>query len=221
MAALCGGCAGALTGRQLNCTATGHAKAARGGRMRMTEFEFVFPLFALLVGLSITEMLSGLAHALKSKRDIHVGWLAPLLGTLILANLAMFWQGSWEIRHEITASSGSLLLVLMVGGAYFLAASMVFPSWGAEVRDLDEHFMDVAAGSLAFHRSLQPGLFHPGRDGDQRAAEPVVVGRQRAVPGALADRGLGSGPVDDPGFALGTDRRARGPAGCRLTCVPH
>ena len=108
----------------------------------MSEFEFVFPLFALLVGLAVTEMLAGLAHALKSKRDIHVGWLTPLLGTLILINLAMFWQGSWEMRDAITASSSSFLLVLAVGGTYFLAASLTFPSWDANVRDPDQHFMD-------------------------------------------------------------------------------
>lgn len=110
-------------------------------RCGMTEFEFVFPLLALLIGLSVAEMLSGLSQALKSKRDVRVGWLTPLLGMLILINLAMFWQGSWEIRHGITASSASLLLILVVGAAYFLAASMVFPSWGSHVRDLDEHFM--------------------------------------------------------------------------------
>jgi hypothetical protein len=109
----------------------------------MSEFEFVFPLFALLVGLSMAEMLAGLAHALKSKRDIHVGWMTPLLGTLILINLAMFWQGSWEMREGITASSASLLLVLAVGGTYFLAASLVFPSSDANVRDLDQHFMSI------------------------------------------------------------------------------
>ena len=43
----------------------------------MTAFEFVFPLFGLLVGLSIAEMLSGLATALKSKRDMRVEWLTP------------------------------------------------------------------------------------------------------------------------------------------------
>jgi hypothetical protein len=32
----------------------------------MTAFEFVFPLFGLLVGLSFAEMLSGLVRALKS-----------------------------------------------------------------------------------------------------------------------------------------------------------
>ena len=114
----------------------------------MSEFEFVFPLFALLVGLSMAEMLSGLAHALKSKRDIRAGWLTPLLGTIVLINLAMFWQGSWEIRGTVTADPASLLLVLAVGGAYYLAASLVFPSSGADVRDLDEHFMDIRTVAL-------------------------------------------------------------------------
>lgn len=108
----------------------------------MTAFEFVFPLFGLLVGLSYAEMLSGLARSLKNKREVRVGWLTPLLGTLILINLTMFWQGAWEVRDVTAPTSVSLLLILAIGGGYFLAASMVFPSPGAEVRDLDSHFMD-------------------------------------------------------------------------------
>ncbi len=108
----------------------------------MTAFEFVFPLFGLLVGLSFAEMLSGLARSLKNKREVRVGWLTPLLGTLILINLTMFWQGAWEVRDVAAPTSVSLLLILAVGGGYFLAASMVFPSPGAEVSDLDSHFMD-------------------------------------------------------------------------------
>jgi lysylphosphatidylglycerol synthetase-like protein (DUF2156 family) len=108
----------------------------------MTAFEFVFPLFGLLVGLSFAEMLSGLARSLKNKREVRVGWLTPLLGTLILINLTMFWQGAWEVRDVAAPTSVSLLLILAIGGGYFLAASMVFPSPGAEVRELDTHFMD-------------------------------------------------------------------------------
>lgn len=108
----------------------------------MTAFEFVFPLFGLLVGLSFAEMLSGLARSLKNKHEVRVGWLTPLLGTLILINLTMFWQGAWEVRDVAAPTSVSLFLILAVGGGYFLAASMIFPAAGAEVRDLDEHFMD-------------------------------------------------------------------------------
>ena len=147
----------------------------------MSEFEFVFPLFALLVGLSVTEMLAGLAHALKSKRDIHVGWLTPLLGTLILINLAMFWQGSWDMRDSMTASSSSFLLVLAVGGTYFLAASLTFPSWDANVRDLDQHFMD--------NRKLA---------------------RKCRVPRAPARGGIGARPTGNPCGSVDPDPRAPG-----------
>jgi hypothetical protein len=107
----------------------------------MTAFEFVFPLFGLLVGLSFADMLGGLARALKNKRNVRVGWLTPLLGLVILVNLTMIWLGAWEMRDVAKPSSSAMLFILIVGGSYFLAASLVFPSSGAEVRDLDEHFM--------------------------------------------------------------------------------
>jgi len=107
----------------------------------MTAFEFVFPLFGLLVGLSYAEMLAGLARALKNKREVRVGWLTPLLGLVILVNLTMIWLGSWEMRDVAKPSSAALLFILAVGGSYFLAASLVFPSASADVSDLDDHFM--------------------------------------------------------------------------------
>jgi hypothetical protein len=107
----------------------------------MTAFEFVFPLFGLLVGLAYADMLAGLARALKNRNEVRVGWLTPLLGLVILVNLTMIWLGAWELRDVAAPSSSGMLFILVVGGTYFLASSMVFPSPGSEVRDLDEHFM--------------------------------------------------------------------------------
>jgi hypothetical protein len=107
----------------------------------MTAFEFVFPLFGLLVGLSFADMLGGLARALKNKREVRVGWLTPLLGLVILVNLTMIWLGAWDMRDVAKPSSSGMLFILVVGGSYFLASSLVFPSSGDDVRDLDDHFM--------------------------------------------------------------------------------
>lgn len=114
----------------------------------MTAFEFVFPLFGLLVGLSYTEMLGGLARILKSPRDVRVGWLVPLLGLLVLTNLTMFWYGAWQLRHLASPTSGTLLTTLLVGGVYFLAASLVFPNAGDPVADLDDHFLATRRTAL-------------------------------------------------------------------------
>lgn len=127
----------------------------------MTAFEFIFPLFGLLVGLTYTEMLAGLARALKSSRDVKIGWLVPLLGILILINLTMFWYGAWQMRHVAVPTSGALLMTLLVGGTYYLAASLVFPNAEDNVPDLDDHFFRVRRQSLiaiAFCNLLGLGL---------------------------------------------------------------
>ena len=139
----------------------------------MTGFEFVFPLFGLLVGLSYAEMLAGLARSLKNKRDVHVGWLTPLLGLVVLLNLTMIWLGAWDMRNVAEPSSTGMLFILIVGGAYFLAASMVFPATGAEVRDLDEHFMEhrkVALLTIATCNSLYIGRVAIAHMGEFTAA---------------------------------------------------
>ena len=56
----------------------------------MTEFEFIFALYALLLGLSLIELLSGLGRALELKfatgedgRDFTIGWLSPALAVSV------------------------------------------------------------------------------------------------------------------------------------------
>jgi len=151
----------------------------------MTAFEFVFPLFGLLVGLTYTEMLAGLARALKSSRRVRIGWLVPLLGVLILINLTMFWYGSWQMRHLATPTSGALLMTLLVGGTYYLAASLVFPNAEDEVADLDDHFYRVRRQSLvaiAFCNMLGLGLVASNADW---AMSPVWWGVNSAFLGVL------------------------------------
>ena len=135
----------------------------------MTAFEFVFPLFGLLVGLSYTEMLSGLARILKSSHRIRIGWLIPALGLLVLINLTIFWFGAWQMRFMAAPTSGALLLILLIGGMYFLAASLIFPNPGEEGVDLDAHFFATrrrVIGAIAFCNLL--GLAIVANEADWR-----------------------------------------------------
>src|SRR4029453_4971384 len=58
------------------CRGQGLSSRLRGGAP-MTPFEFIFPLFGLLIGLSYAEILGGLARALKAPGDVRIGWCAP------------------------------------------------------------------------------------------------------------------------------------------------
>lgn len=65
----------------------------------MSDYEIVFQLFALLLGLSIAELLMGLARTWHIKTGtvgiggpvIKVGWLVPLFGLLLICDLTKFW----------------------------------------------------------------------------------------------------------------------------------
>lgn len=107
----------------------------------MTPFEFVFPLFGLLIGLSYAEVLGGLARALKAPVDVRIGWLTPLLGAMLLINLTMFWYASWHFRDAELPTRAGFLQMLAMSGSYYLAAAMIFPSAVREGQDLDEHLM--------------------------------------------------------------------------------
>lgn len=116
----------------------------------MTDFEFLFALFALVMGLSLVELLSGLGRALEYKlggsdkaKDFTFGWLTPLLAIFVILDLLSFWIFAWPIRELVTAAPLSVLGVMVFSGAYFLAARLVFPSDPEDFRDLDTHYFRV------------------------------------------------------------------------------
>ena len=78
----------------------------------MTQFEFVFVLYALVLGLSMVELLSGFGRAMEYKfareaerKEFHIGWLTPLLAVFVLLDLISFWIFAWVIKDLIEVSS--------------------------------------------------------------------------------------------------------------------
>lgn len=145
----------------------------------MSPFEFIFALFGLLLGLSIVEVLGGLARAIEARvrpgATLRIGWLTPLLGIFVLLDLLSFWQAAWVTRDVITVSGHSLMAVTVFASAYYLAAHLVFPREPSEHGELDSHYFRVRrivlavmlallACQIAYYTSvpkLAPALAHP------------------------------------------------------------
>jgi hypothetical protein len=107
----------------------------------MDAFNFAFSLFAIILGLSLVEVLTGFARALKRRRVVHLGWLTPLLAIFVMLDLTSFWEFGWGSRRFVNPQYGILLIGLFMCGLYYLAASLVFPSEFGERSDFDEHYM--------------------------------------------------------------------------------
>lgn len=107
----------------------------------MDGLEFVFSLFGLLLGLALTEALSGLARALKAKHRVRIGWPTALLGMLVACDVVTFWMFGWSLRKQLQVSWPLMFGGFVVTGIYYVCASLIFPDDDAE--DYDAHFERV------------------------------------------------------------------------------
>ena len=116
----------------------------------MSEFEFVFVLYSLVLGLSLVELLTGIGRTLEFKlarnegdKAFAIGWLTPLLALFVMLDLLSFWVFAWRVRDAVTASTAMVFGVLVFSSAYFLASRLVFPSSPERFSDLDTHYFRV------------------------------------------------------------------------------
>ncbi|HEX8193575.1 MAG TPA: hypothetical protein VF552_11825 [Allosphingosinicella sp.] len=106
----------------------------------MSDFEFVFSLFGLLLGLGLAAGLGGLARALKSRHRVRIGWSTSLLALLLSCDLVTFWGYAWSIRAHVPATFPVLFFGFVVTAIYYVAASLAFPDDPDEWEDLEGHF---------------------------------------------------------------------------------
>ena len=122
----------------------------------MTEFEFIFALYALALGLSLVEILSGLGRTLELRfasdaggEKFTIGWLTPLLAIFVILDLLSFWMFSWSVQNLVSVNPATLLAVVAFASAYYLAARLVFPTDPDRFNNLDTHYFRVCRTIMA------------------------------------------------------------------------
>lgn len=116
----------------------------------MSQFEFVFVLYSLVLGLSLVELLGGLGRTLEymlaretGDRAFSIGVLTPLLALFVILDLLSFWIFAWVVQEHVAADRVTVLGVLVFSSAYFLASRLVFPTEPENFTDLDTHYFRV------------------------------------------------------------------------------
>jgi hypothetical protein len=110
----------------------------------MSDFEFFFSFYGLLLGLSVAELTGGFARLLHERHRVRFGRLTPLLALFVALDLATFWVQAWRFFRDAPFNPALLLIGLMIAATFYVAASITFPrvtAEGVETQiDLDEHF---------------------------------------------------------------------------------
>jgi hypothetical protein len=138
--------------------------------MTMSQFEFFFTLYGLVLGLSVVEIVSGFGRLAHSRGGVKVGVLVPMLAILMLLDLASFWINAYQRLQTYPLSYAVLVIALLISSLYYIAASVVFPRDFSAEPDFDQVYFRhrrlvigilVGAGILAFE--VLPWLTTEGR----------------------------------------------------------
>jgi hypothetical protein len=106
----------------------------------MTEFEFLFSVFGLLIGLTLVEIAVKFADAIDAHRRRPVGLLTPLLAAFVLIDVAGYWLFAWSLRDLLHVRWRTVFVGLSVAMVYYFSASMIFPRSEGEWKTLDDHY---------------------------------------------------------------------------------
>jgi hypothetical protein len=127
----------------------------------MTDFEFAFSLFVILLGLGLAEVFGGVARAMKARPSLRIGWATGLLATWTVMRTVLFWRVIWRTRDTFPASSAALLAGVLICGLFYFAGALVFPDALEGRTQLDDYFMQEKAktiGSLLAANALSYAL---------------------------------------------------------------
>lgn len=138
----------------------------------MGLFEFLMVLVSIVIGLGVTEILSGWANLLRVREGVRFYWIHVLLQLGVFFALLQQWWEFWDLAdvHELTFLA--VLVVLAPPILLFLIAHLLFPA-EAENADLEDYYYSqspllwglvlgvVVAGTFLPPAVFGYSLFHP------------------------------------------------------------
>lgn len=111
-----------------------------GGADSLTQFEFFWAFYGLLLGLAVAELLSGFASLLRESAPPRLGLVTPLLGAQILVEMLATYVDAWRSFQGLGVSLADFALPTLIGLLYFVAAVIIIPRRLSDWGSLDDYF---------------------------------------------------------------------------------
>ncbi|NIP81022.1 MAG: hypothetical protein GWM90_18120, partial [Gemmatimonadetes bacterium] len=104
--------------------------------IRMELFEFLMILVSIIIGLGVTEVLSGAARLLRARDGVRPYWIHVLLQVGVFLALIQNWWESWDLRLLPELSYVQACVLLLGPIILFLMAHLLYPDPvpGADLR---------------------------------------------------------------------------------------
>lgn len=105
----------------------------------MGLFEFLMILVSVVIGLGVTEILTGWANLLRARTRVRFYWIHVLLQLGVFFALLQQWWEFWDLEGMGEITFLAVLVVLGPPILLFLIAHLVFPG-AADEADLEAYY---------------------------------------------------------------------------------
>lgn len=108
----------------------------------MNQFEYFFGFYSIVLGLSVVELLNGVARAIENRSSLRLSRLTLLLALFVALDLSSYWLQAWMLYQNAPLSMAIMTHGLVAAGSYYIASYLIFPRGiGADPgAGLDQHF---------------------------------------------------------------------------------
>ncbi len=93
----------------------------------MSSFEFISVLVSVIVGLAITNLLTGLGRAIHNRKQARLWWVHIAWTGSIFLYLTLHWWGLFSMRNETSWSYWVFLYILVHSVLLFLLTVLLYP----------------------------------------------------------------------------------------------
>jgi hypothetical protein len=134
----------------------------------MSQFEFIFVLVSIVLGLALTRLLDGLSHVLQNKsrhQGIDLVHLGFSLAVVVL--IVIIWWALFRWQHETAWNFPKYLVIVIHMASFYALAAVLYPGRDPDVPDFEEirtgFYVVLAANSLLeiLHTYMLQALFTP------------------------------------------------------------
>jgi hypothetical protein len=144
--------------------------------MSVDTFSYLTVLISIILGLGITQLLSGLGRLLQDRARVRMHWPTVVWVCVLLLLHVQTWWALFGLRSLQMWTFVAFLVVLLQPVALFMLAALVLPDASAQERDLRANYysqsrwfftlavllLGVSLGRDLMLTGRLPGIFNTG-----------------------------------------------------------
>ena len=108
----------------------------------MDRFSLFFAFYGLILGLALTEILSGFGHLVRTRSLHRMEAQTALLALFGFLAITTVWIDAFSALGKVELTIQSLWPPILTGTFYYLGATVIFPSDPADFDRLAEYYAE-------------------------------------------------------------------------------